>query len=93
MARCVDNVAGHFHMRVLLFVVLFVGLLPLDTLTVFAYVSINRHLIDQLQPVTSAVECNTADPQSTQRVLSAACYQMVNIVDGSYRIHGNKLRR
>jgi len=59
----------------------------------FAYGSFARFVVDHLQAVTRPVGCNTADPQSTQRVLTAACYQVVNIVDGPYRIHNNELRR
>lgn len=91
MARCVGRVAGHF-LSISCYG-LRVRLLTLNALAVFADSSSVWHFIYQLEPVTSPVECNTADPQPAQRVLSAACYQMVNIVDGSYRIHGYKLRR
>src|SRR5688572_20986836 len=76
---------------------LFFGVLALDPFAVFANSSAIRHFIHQLQPVSRSVGCYSADAQATQRVVSAARDQMVNLVDGPDSVHrknlGNRSRR
>jgi hypothetical protein len=45
----------------------------------------------QLQSVSSSIRGYATHSQSAQRVLPATCDQMVNVINGPYRVHSSKV--